>query len=412
MREETAGQDGARPAERDGGLRALWAVAGWRRWVLASFLARLPLTMTLLALQLAGQEATGSLGVGAVLAGVATGTSGLAATLRGRGLDRGELRGGLQRAAAGTAAAFLAQAAALALDAPVAVLFVLAAVQGVVGAAVQGGFRALLTPVVPRALLARGSTLDAVFVEAAFVAGAALAGVLALVIGAQGVLVAMAAAALAAAVVTGGLPRVPPPPPGGSAAAPWRSRAALAVYALTLAAGLALGMLESSVAALAEDLGVAAALAGPLLTLTAVGSGVGGIVAAARITTGGAVVVPAAALFAAMAVLLLPVAAAPSVALLGVALFLVGIPIAPLNALGALRLQASIDPGRQAEGFATFTAAVLIGAGMGQALTGALRAPLGPRGLLAASVAVPLAAAAALAAAALRRTAPRASPGG
>ncbi len=102
--------------------------------------------------------------------------------------------------------------------------------------------------------------------------------------------------------------------------------------------------------------------------------------AAARITTGGAVVVPAAALFAAMAVLLLPVAAAPSVALLGVALFLVGIPIAPLNALGALRLQASIDPGRQAEGFATFTAAVLIGAGMGQALTGALLAPWGRAG--------------------------------
>jgi len=396
VREETTGRDGVRGAAPDAGLRALWALPGWRRWLLASFLARLPLTMTLLALQLAGQEATGSLAVGAVLAGVATGTSGLAATLRGRRLDRGELRGGLRRAAAGTAAVFLAQAAALSVGAPVAVLFVLAAVQGVVGAAVQGGFRALLTPVVPRALLARGSTLDAVFVEAAFVAGPALAGVLALVIGARGVLVAMAAAALAAAVVTGGLPRVPPAPAGGGAAAPWRSRAALAVYALTLAGGLTLGMLESAVAALAEDLGVAAALAGPLLTLTAVGSAVGGIVAAGRITTGGPVVGPAAALFAAMGVLLLPVAGAPSIVLLGAALFLVGIPIAPLNALGALRLQVTIDPGRQAEGFATYTAAVLIGAGLGQALTGLLLAPLGARGLLAAAVAVPIAATAAL----------------
>nr|MBA2577732.1 hypothetical protein [Euzebyaceae bacterium] len=80
------------------GLRDLARQRLWRRWTLASFLARLPGTMTLLALVLAGEEATGSLAVGAQLAGVATVVAGVAAPWRGRRLDRAELRGGLQRA--------------------------------------------------------------------------------------------------------------------------------------------------------------------------------------------------------------------------------------------------------------------------------------------------------------------------
>jgi hypothetical protein len=78
-----------------GGLRALAAQPLWRRWTLASFLARLPTTMTLIALLLAGQQATGSLAAGAQLAGVATAVTGLSATWRGRRLDRVGLRAGL-----------------------------------------------------------------------------------------------------------------------------------------------------------------------------------------------------------------------------------------------------------------------------------------------------------------------------
>ncbi|HEY8340013.1 MAG TPA: hypothetical protein VIK95_09105, partial [Egibacteraceae bacterium] len=92
-----------------GALRALVAQPLWRRWTLAAFLARLPTTMTLLALVLAGEQATGSIAIGSLLAGVATFTSGFAAPWRGRALDRREIRGGLQRASLAAAAAFTAQ---------------------------------------------------------------------------------------------------------------------------------------------------------------------------------------------------------------------------------------------------------------------------------------------------------------
>jgi hypothetical protein len=362
-------------------LRDLAALPAWRRWTLASFLGRLPLTMSLLALQLAGYEATGSLATGALLAGTATGVSALAAPLRGRQLDRNGLRGGLRRASTGLALALLAQVAALRLGAPVPVLFVLAAAQGVVGAAVQGGFRALLTPVVPAAQLPRASTLDAVFVEVAFIAGPALAGVLALGVGATGVVGALPSASAGCALVTGGLPTVAPAA-RRTGPAPWRTPIVMVVLGLGVVAGTSLGAMESAVAALVATLGADPELAGPLLTFAAAGSAVGGILASSRVSPRLASAVPAAVLFAAFGLLLLPAAAAPSLLLLGVALFAVGLPIAPLNALGSLRLQAALPVGGQGEGFAAWTAAILLGAGLGQSATGLLLEPLGSRAVL------------------------------
>ncbi|MPZ72207.1 MAG: hypothetical protein GEU74_03100 [Nitriliruptorales bacterium] len=371
------------------GLGALVQQPLWRRWAAASFLGRLPMTMTLLALILVGREATGSLAIGAQLAGVATATAGLAAPLRGRQLDQAGLRDGLRRAAFTTAGVLLVIAGAVHVSVPTVLLYVLAALLGGSFSALSGGFRALLVPVVSADDLPRANTLEAVFIEVAFVAGPSLAGIFALVVGPVGVLVLMAAAAVGSGIITGRLPSMTPHV-GAAPAAPWRSRGAPPVYALALLIGACLGLLESALPARAEELGMAAAAAGPLLALTAAGSAVGGLFAATRRDQRHHQIRVAVALLVALGVLLVGLALADAVLPLGIMLFVVGAPIAPLNAVAALRLQDRISPARLGEGFAVFTAAIMVGAGIGQSITGQLLDTVGPQVLLVGSAAVPV----------------------
>jgi len=372
------------------GLGALVRQPLWRRWTAASFLGRLPMTMTLLALILVGEEATGSLAIGAQLAGVATFTAGITAPLRGRQLDRGGLREGLRNGALLTAVVLVAMAGAVILDLPVWVLFALAAAQGTALAALSGGFRALLVPVVSAEDLPRANTLEAVFIEVAFVAGPSLAGVLAMLVGPVGVLLAMAGAAGGAAVLVMTLPPVTGSAPGETAA-PWRTRGAMPVYLIAMTIGVTFGLLESALAPRVEELGLTAASAGPLLALTAAGSALGGVFAALRRDHRRHQVRIAVALLASFGVLMAAVASSGSVLVLAVLLFAVGIPIAPLNALGALRLQDVLPVSRLGEGFALYTAAILVGAGLGQSITGQLLDDVGAQALLMATGAVPAA---------------------
>lgn len=374
------------------GLGALARQPLWRRWTAASFLGRLPMTMTLLALVLVGERASGSLAVGAQLAGVATLTAGLAAPLRGRQLDRRGLREGLQQAAWLTAVMLVGQAVAVVAGAPLAVLYVLAAVQGFAFAALSGGFRALLVPVVSAEDLPRANTLEAVFIEVAFVAGPALAGILALLVGEVGVLLAMAAASAASALLTRTLPAAPQHV-DVALQAPWRTRGARAVYLLALLMGITVGLLESALPPRAAELGFAAASAGPLLALVAGGSAVGGLAAAVRRDHRSHQIRVAVALLCALALAMGVLPLAEGIVALALLLFCLGAPIAPLNALGALRLQDAIAPSRLGEGFAVYTAMILIGAGVGQSITGQLLDAVGAQVLLAGAAAVPLLAA-------------------
>lgn len=370
------------------GLARLARQPRWRWWTLASLLGRLPVTMSLIALVLAGERATGSLAIGAQLAGVATICAGVAAPWRGRRLDGRELRRGLQVACLSGGAVLLAQTVAVA--APVAVLFALAAAQGLALAAVPGGYRALLPAVVPEEDVSRANAVEAVSIEVAFVTGPALAGILALVLGPVGVLVAMACCTFASAAVAFTLPTVHPPEER-TGATPWRSPGVLPVYVVAFSRGLTVGLFESAVPPRADELGYAAASAGPLLALLAAGSGVGGVIATLRNDGARRARLQAALLLGAFGLLLVPAASSGSVVLLGAAMFLAGIPIAPLNALGAMLLQHNVAPGRHAEGFAAYSAAIVIGVGIGQVLTGLLLDRAGAQALLYACAAVPVA---------------------
>jgi MFS family permease len=390
----------------DAPLRTLLSNTMFRRWAVANLFARLPLTMNLLALVLVGEVVTGNLATGATLAGILTLTSGLLAQPRGRQLDRVELRGGLRRDLLLAAAVMLGIAAAAMTGAPIWVLGVLAAAEGAASAAVLGGFRALLVPTVSADEIEPANALDAVFVEVAFVAGPAVAGAAALVVGPIGVLFLQALAFGVGALLLGGLPTRPPAPDLNRAGtAPLRTRGARSVYLLAFGPGLALGAWEASMPARLDAFGWEPASAGPLLALTALGSGLAGLaVANARdpLRRGRALV---AVLLGVFALSFVPTAVAGSVAVLAVALFVVGMPIAPLNAIASLAIQRIVAEPRQAEGFALYPAMILIGAGTGQAVAGVALDLVAPATFILAIALVPLVLALFVAAAILRRRA-------
>ncbi len=388
----------------DSPLRGLLRNPLFRRWAVANLFARIPLTMNLLALVLVGEAATGSLATGATLAGILTFTSGLLAQPRGRLLDRMELRSGLRRDLLLSAAVVVALAVAVTAGVPVWVLGVLSATVGVASAALLGGFRALLVPTVTAAEIEPANALDAVFVEVAFVAGPALAGAAALVIGPIGVLWLQASAFGIAAWLLSGLPTRPPVADLSRAGpAPLRTRGATSVYLLAFGPGLALGAWEATMPARLEAFGWEPAAAGPLLALTALGSGLAGLVAANQRDPLRHGRMLAAVLFVVFAAVLVPTGVAPTIALLSIALFAVGVPIAPLNALAGLALQRIVAAPRRAEGFALYPAMILIGAGSGQALAGVALRVLSPGALIVVAALVPASLGAIVAAAIVRR---------
>ncbi len=373
-------------------LRRLFRRATFRRWAVANLFARLPLTMNLLALVLAGQAATGSLSAGATLAGISTFSGGLTAQWRGRRLDQVELRAGLRRDLLAAAAGIGAVAIAVAADAPFWTLGVLVALQGVVAAAVLGGFRALLVRAVPPEDIEPANAIDAVFVEVAFVAGPALAGALAFAVGAVGVLMLQALAFVIASVLVMGLePRPPVEDPSRAGPAPWRTRGATSIYLSVFFVGLPLGAFEAATPARLEALGWDAATAGPLLALTALGSGIAGVFAANLRDPLRSGRIMAGVLLVMFSIAFVPASFATTVPVLALGLFLIGLPIAPLNALAGLAFQRIISLPRQAEGFALFAAMILMGAGVGQVAAGAMLQVMAPALLLRVLSVIPLA---------------------
>ena len=381
-------------------VRALAAVASWRWWVVGSFLARLPTTMVVIALVLAGKQLS-SYGLGAALSGLHMGAAGAGALWRGRSLDRRELRRGIVGELLLVAASLAAVAVLVHSRAPVPLILVAVLVSGVASSAVMAGYRAFLRDVVDGHLLQPAYALDAVLVEVGFVSGPALAGGLALLIGPVGVLWVMAGFALVAAWVSAAM--LPERHPvaveeGGDAPAPWRDRQILATYLVIFAVGIAIGLLEAGFAPLAELLGSVGGTAGICSAAYALGSAVGGLTFATRLAHRSGHGRRALVLAGVLGVLMLPVAVAPSVPVLLGVLFLGGLPFATANAAAASFLQARIHPSRVTEGFALTTTAVLLGVGVGSGVASlALSLEASPRLLYVLAAAPPVLAAVAVA---------------
>lgn len=371
-----------------GAVRVLARHGPWRRWAYSAVLGRLLSTMVVLAYVLVGEGVYDSIALGALLAGAATFSAGLAAPVFGRALDRRGIQRGLVISLWVTAALLAVQSLLVSLGAAPWMLFVVAVAHGVAYAAVPGGYRALLVPSVDARELPRANTIDAVLTEVGFIAGPAVAGIIAAVWGPLWMMVAMTTVVTVAALTTAQLPAGTSGP--AAAVRPWRARPARVVYAVALALGVMIGIFESALAARAVDVGTDATLAGPLLALVAVGSGLGGLALSALDDQRGRRLLRATVALAVLGAALVLVSRADDLATLAVTVFIVGVPIAPLNAIGSQLLQDTLQPNQLAEGFAVYTALILIGVGIGDLVTGALLDAVGSGWLVVAAGCMPV----------------------
>jgi MFS family permease len=358
------------------GIGDLIAQRAWQRWTISSFLARLPISMSLLGLVLAGQAATGSLATGARLAGFTTFCAGLAGPMRGRLLDRRELRTGLQRSCflyCGIMAAF---AVCVALKTNVILLYALCAGLAYSISGIWGGFRALLVAAVSSERLRRAHFVESLMVEVSYGVGPLLVTGLALLGGAIAVLAGMAAVAFLAGISLFGVVRLYPTPAVYTHVLRRRNDIRILVV-LAFLLGLGYGTFESNVTQRMPQYGLSPNIGGVFLLLLSIGSMTGGIYVSLRPIRRHRTGLKASALLAFFALLMLPSALAPSAGAYAGCLLFASLMLVPLNGLGSSELEARIGETQRAEAFSSYMAATMMGGGVGGVINGVLVVPLG-----------------------------------
>lgn len=358
----------------------LLSTPAWQRWTVASFLARLPQPMSLLAFQLAGLQLTGSLGKGALLVGI-TGFCGLLGPWSGRRRDRGMMRRRLQGSCVAGACALTAMAACVQWRGPYVVLVVLAVAQGSAIAGTWAGFRALLVTVTPERLLYRAHFVESFMVELSFSIGPLLVTGIAVVSGITVVLLCMAAAEAAGAAALWGVPDLEGKGPDLKARAaaagqmlPGSSRTrpvlVISVFAFSLALGFSI--IESNVPARMAQYGSAPSAAGTYMAVLAAGSCLGGLLVSFRPLSRRRPARQAAVLFGLFGLLSLPSALAASPLEYLLALLANSLMLVPLNGLGAGQIEHWVGRQGRGEAFGWFNAAMRLGSGLGATLNGIL----------------------------------------
>jgi len=385
--------------EARGGLQAqreLWANASWRRWVLAASFTRLCLTMMPFALLLMGEAALGSFSAGAWMTSAFSVGAAAAAPFRGRAMDRRRLPEAMRAPLLGLAALSVAVSVACALHAPLPVLLVLSLLLGVIPGGVGGAYRALMPTFLSPKELAAAFAIDAVLIEATWIGGPLLVGVLAL-LHPSVTLGLVTVCAVVATVANRRLPsREPPPAPTeprrGLDLAPLLRGLSLFVFVGGITVGVSWGALDTALPPRLVELGSRAELWGALAALMSVTSAMGGLLyagmagpASARGGLGRAL------LFLTLwSGFLLPVGLSEGVVSTAVWLAVAGFFLAPLAGLLAHLLQQALPSDRQAEGFSVYGACWSLGIGAGSALTAVLLEHATARASIILSGAVPL----------------------
>lgn len=270
----------------------LWGAPGLRTLFTASTTARLANEAARVAVVLLVLERTGSPALAGVVVGALTFPALVTGPLLGAWLDRTQRR---RRAFVANQLLLLGSLLGLLAvtgDAPPAVIVGLALAGGLTAPVLTGGFTGLIAPLLPTRLLRRAYGAEATSYNVAGVAGPALAGTLAGLLGA-GTAVAVTAglSALALAAVL----RVPMPNPALPAGTPtlWRTVVAglqllvrtPALRSVTTATTLAfagMGAMPVVFPLLAVELGAGAAAAGLLFSTFALGALAGSLVIASR----------------------------------------------------------------------------------------------------------------------------------
>ena len=343
--------------------------------MLTSVLARLPVGMIALVLVIYVHGATDSFAAAGIVAGAYTIGLGITGPLLGRLIDRRGPRAVILPAALVASAALAAIVVLGHAGAGPVALALAAAVSGCATPPIGGVTRQRLPALVSPHDLPTVYALDSIGIEAVFIAGPLLAGILAATVGAgTGVLVAAGLGCLGGAWFAA-LANLAPSHAEERRSHGWAG--ALASPALRflvftgIPIGITFGALDVALPAFGADHGNSA-LGGPFAASLAVGSAIAGVAYGARPHTFGS---PARTFFvlgAAQALTCLPILLVTNVPEMFVAAALAGICVAPLITVRNQLARDGMLAGTGTEAFTWLGLSITLGASLGSALAGPL----------------------------------------
>ena len=380
--------------------------------VAATLLARFPIGINALAVVLYLREKTGSFAVAGAVAGALAAGSGIGAPVQGRLVDRFGARRVLVRLAVVHACALAAMVGCGEAGTPAGALLACGFAAGFAIPPTSSVLRSLWPTLLEGrpALLQAAYALDSTLIELIFIAGPLLTGAIAALTSPAAALVVSAVSVVSGTVAFSALP--PARALARERYAEQRWLGALAspgvrtLVATSVPAGAGIGVCEVTLPAFSRAHGAAAA-AGLLLAAWALGSGLGGL-AYGALPRRPSLRRTHLAVAAALPLSLLPLAAAPSVAVMALLVLPAGCCIAPLLATRNELVGRVAPPGARTEAYTWPVTAFVGGLAAGSALAGTL--VQGPGWRVALLAAVGFAAVGALVAAAGNRTLARPVP--
>lgn len=346
-----------------------------RRLVAAALVGRLPVGIASLALVLLVREATGSFASAGGVAAAYALAAGIASPAQGRLVDRVGQPLVLVPCAGLNAAALVALVLAANGGANEAVLVGCAALAGAALPPLSACMRALWPVLVggDEALVGAAFALEAVLVEAFFITGPLLAGLLVAIASPQAAVLVAAGLGVTGTLGFASAPlsrswRGAPRAPGR--AGPLGARGMRTLVISVVPAGMAFGTLEVAMPAFADAHGAAASAGVPLAAMAA-GSMAGGLWYGARTWPGpvGRRYVTLSAVFAAG---LAPLALASSIPVMAVLAAAAGLALAPVTTCVYLLIDEVAPPGTVTESYTWVITANVAGAALGAALAGAV----------------------------------------
>ncbi|HET8565042.1 MAG TPA: MFS transporter [Solirubrobacterales bacterium] len=340
---------------------------------ISSVVARVPVGMTGLAFVIYVQHRTGSFGAAGLAAGAFT--IGLAATapVLGRLTDRRGPRPVLVPAGALSAAALVAVVALGDAGAGTGAIVALAAVAGAGIPPVGGLLRHLWPDVVEHELLVSAYVLDAILIEAIFIAGPLLTGLLVALADPGAALLAAAGLGLAGTVwfvASPVLGAVEPTPPHHQTRAGALASPAIRLLVLTgFPVGSTFGALDVALPAFGVSHG-SAALGGPFGASLALGSAIGALIYGSAPQRFGTPVQVSVRLAIFQPLICLPLLLAPSVGAMLALGVLAGTFIAPTITARTQIARVAMPQGTGTEVFTWLSLSIMIGASAASAIAG------------------------------------------
>lgn len=340
---------------------------------LTSVVARLPVGMTGVALVIYVHDRTGSFGAAGAVAGASTIGLALTAPVLGRLVDRRGPRPVLVPAAALTTVALVALVAVGNAGGGTLALVVLAGLSGAAMPPVGGVLRHLWPDIVDEELLVNAYVFDSILIEAVFISGPLLTGLLAATAGSASALLAAAGLGLIGTVwfvALSPLGRVEPAPShhrtrAGALASP--------VIRLLVFTGFAIGSTFGALDVTGPAFGAAhgsSALGGPFGASLALGSALGALAYGSAPERFGTPAQATVRLALFQPLICLPLLLAPGAGALLALGVLAGTFIAPTITARTQIAREAMPPGTGTEVFTWLSLSLMIGASAGAAIAG------------------------------------------